>query len=92
MIVIAPDVTLAKPVELTVKLAVPAPIPKIFILHDGAAGDSVQLLGEMEITELLLLVIATTIDSLVVKFATPIVAVADSPIWMFDSLNDEINN
>ena len=90
--VIVSEVAAANPVELMVKLAVPEPIPIIFMSHDGALKDSIQLLGVIEITELLLLVIATTTDSLVVKFATPIVAVADSPIWMFDSLNDEINN
>lgn len=78
--VIISDVAGVNPVELMVKLALPAPRPMTFTLHDVTADDNMQLLGVIEITELLLLVIATTIDSLVVKFATPIVAVDDSPV------------
>gem|GEM_PF-6810432 len=87
---IVPEVTELIPVELAVKFAEPAPIPVIFTVHDGTAVDKLQLLGVTEMTELLLLVIATTADSVADGFIILIVAVVDSSRRMADSANGEI--
>lgn len=90
VIVIMFDVTVAKLVELALKLAVPAPTPTRLIVHELFLADRVQLCGVTLITELLLLVIATMIDSPLGEFVTLNVAVVDSPTWIVDSDNAEI--
>lgn len=90
--VIIPEVTDNTLVELTVKLAVPAPTPVTLSIHDGASSDNVQLVWLNEITELLLFVIATTIDSFGKRLETLMVAKADSPATILVVLNEEITN
>lgn len=90
--VIMSDVADGTPVVLTVKFAEPAPIPVIFTVHDGIIADKVQLLGDIKITELLLLVIATIVDSVVGGLVMLMVIVIDSPTTSVDLVDDEITN